>query len=358
MRSSSNLRFTLYDIPDRWSNVTWNYNWEMADTTIHDIKSNYLDLRKGGASNGDITAPKFIGSLEGNASTATNVDWSGVENKPSTYPPSSHTHPYLPLTGGSVTGNITATKFIGPLEGKLSYANASNIASSWIDGNKGKAFVVGNTADHTVLFRGKSTNGVFTIYNYNNNIGFTYTSDGIINSGSNAVDRNLILLNESGDSYFPGNINVSGVVNGKVNGIYASFITSAFLTNVGNAVSNNVWTSQNHVMSVIRAQSEAVNGVAFNGAGLFCGIADTHFYLSVGYSDNVAWIGGGNANKINWKKQISFTDHNHDSAYLKLSGGTLSGNLTVNGLLQINRNGTMDGLMIGDDCKLDRKSVV
>lgn len=349
MRSSSNLRFTLYDIPDRWSNVTWNYNWEIADTTIHDIKSNYLDLRKGGASNGDITAPKFIGSLEGNASTATNVDWGGVENKPSTYPPSSHTHPYLPLTGGSVTGNITATKFIGPLEGKLSYANASNIASSWIDGNKGKAFVVGNTADHTVLFRGKSTNGVFTIYNYNNNIGFTYTSDGIINSGSNAVDRNLILLNESGDSYFPGNINVSGVVNGKVNGLHSSFITSAFLTNVGEASSNNAWSSYNHVIGLIRTQDAGINGIPQYSPGLFCKIADTQFYMSVGYNGSEVWFGGGNGNAINWRKQVSFTDHNHDASYLKLVGGTISGNLVINGNLKVNRNGTMDGFSIGDD---------
>ncbi len=32
----------------------------------------------------DLTAPKFIGSLQGNASTATNVAWSGVTSKPTT----------------------------------------------------------------------------------------------------------------------------------------------------------------------------------------------------------------------------------------------------------------------------------
>lgn len=32
--------------------------------------------------------------------------WSDITGKPSTFPPSGHSHPYLPLSGGSVTGNI------------------------------------------------------------------------------------------------------------------------------------------------------------------------------------------------------------------------------------------------------------
>lgn len=352
MRNSSNLKFTLYDIPDRWSNTTWNYNWETADSIINDIKSNYLDLRTGGTSVGNIVAPKFIGALEGNASTATNVQWNGVQNKPQTYPPSSHTHPYLPLTGGTVTGNVNGVKFIGTFEGKLTNSNTSAIASSWIDANKGKAFVVGNTNDHIALYRGKSSNGVFTIYNYNDAIGVTYTNDTTINNNTNSIDKILVLLNESGDSLFPGNITVNGTVNGKINGLYSSFINSTFLTNVNNAKSNDAWSTYPHSIGVIRAQNSSFDGVIQYGAGLFCEIADTNFYISVGYASSAVWIGGGNAGKINWKKQISFTDHNHDSSYLKLSGGTLGGNLTINGLLQINRNGTMDGLMIGDDCRI------
>ncbi len=42
-----------------------------------------------------------------NAESADNVSWAGVNNKPSTYPPSSHNHNYLPLTGGTITGNLT-----------------------------------------------------------------------------------------------------------------------------------------------------------------------------------------------------------------------------------------------------------
>ena len=42
------------------------------------------------------------------AGSANAVAWGNVSGKPSTYPPSSHTHSYLPLSGGTTTGRITA----------------------------------------------------------------------------------------------------------------------------------------------------------------------------------------------------------------------------------------------------------
>ena len=44
------------------------------------------------------------------AGTAASVPWSGVTGKPSTYAPSSHTHSYLPLSGGTLTGNLTLNR--------------------------------------------------------------------------------------------------------------------------------------------------------------------------------------------------------------------------------------------------------
>lgn len=42
----------------------------------------------------------------GTADKANSVDWSKVQNKPSSYPPSSHSHAYLPLGGGTISGQI------------------------------------------------------------------------------------------------------------------------------------------------------------------------------------------------------------------------------------------------------------
>lgn len=40
------------------------------------------------------------------AGSANSVAWGNVSGKPSTFPPSSHTHSYLPLSGGNMTGQI------------------------------------------------------------------------------------------------------------------------------------------------------------------------------------------------------------------------------------------------------------
>lgn len=42
----------------------------------------------------------------GTADKANSVDWSKVQNKPSSYPPSSHSHAYLPTGGGTMSGAL------------------------------------------------------------------------------------------------------------------------------------------------------------------------------------------------------------------------------------------------------------
>lgn len=42
----------------------------------------------------------------GTADVANSVDWSKVQNKPSSYPPASHTHAYLPTGGGTMNGAL------------------------------------------------------------------------------------------------------------------------------------------------------------------------------------------------------------------------------------------------------------
>ena len=55
------------------------------------------------AADGTITASSFVGNLTGTASAA---PWSGITGKPTSYPPSSHTHSYLPLSGGTMSGAL------------------------------------------------------------------------------------------------------------------------------------------------------------------------------------------------------------------------------------------------------------
>lgn len=60
----------------------------------------------------------------GSAGTANSVAWGNVSGKPSTYPPSGHSHSYLPLSGGTVTGKLNAAgRLTSPTNG-----------GSWVSG--------------------------------------------------------------------------------------------------------------------------------------------------------------------------------------------------------------------------------
>lgn len=61
-------------------------------------------------------------------------------------------------------------------------------------------------------------------------------------------------------------------------------------------------------LSVIRNDTSGITTSPKYGTGLAFGLGDTHSYLYTSYSDPLAYIGGGNVNKLNWIKQLVFTD--------------------------------------------------
>ena len=62
-----------------------------------DLSDAYVK-KSGDTMTGNLTVPTVIGNLQGNAATATNVAWSGVTGKPSTFTPSTHTHSISQVT--------------------------------------------------------------------------------------------------------------------------------------------------------------------------------------------------------------------------------------------------------------------
>lgn len=74
------------------------------------------------------------------------VDWNKLLNKPSTFPPSEHSHSYLPLTGGSLSGSLSVN---GILNGRGTnygwmdfYSNESNMANMFIAVNDNNRFTI------------------------------------------------------------------------------------------------------------------------------------------------------------------------------------------------------------------------
>ena len=71
------------------------------------------------------------------------------------------------------------------------------------------------------------------------------------------------------------------------------------------------------------------------GSGIAWGQGDTHGMLYVDYSNSVAYIAGGNGDKLNWHKKLAWKDDL--TSYLPLSGGTITGNINFMNAVLIGR---------------------
>lgn len=128
---------------------------------------------------GTITANTFTGNLNGNATSASSVPWSGITGKPSSFTPASHTHSYLPLSGGTLTG-ITTISYAHTGGGMLQLSSTSNNESSISYNSGGTSYwVVGKGC-------GGTGNGTFAWW---------YNPSG----------KNMMTLNSSGNLHLTGN---------------------------------------------------------------------------------------------------------------------------------------------------------
>ena len=87
---------------------------------------------------GNAATATVASSCSGNAATASSVAWSGVTGKPSSFTPASHTHDYLPLTGGNLTGSlaiITSGKYLSmsPLNSSFAHFNTDADSGFWFN---------------------------------------------------------------------------------------------------------------------------------------------------------------------------------------------------------------------------------
>ena len=108
------------------------------------------------------------------ASSKPSYSWSEITGKPSTYTPASHTHAYIPLSGGTITGSIIRSS-----------------GGSWISARNNVAVrgtATGKDSWNPVV--GQATpNGYWTIGNLasNDNLAFSYTSNTNYNAGNNSA---------------------------------------------------------------------------------------------------------------------------------------------------------------------------
>ena len=70
-------------------------------------------------------------------------------------------------------------------------------------------------------------------------------------------------------------------------------------------------TAAGGFLSGVRCDTANVAGAPQYGSGIAWGTADTHGYLYTMYDKAEAYLGGGNADRLQWIKQISFEGHTH-----------------------------------------------
>lgn len=109
-------------------------------------------------------------------------------------------------TAANACANIGAVKKAGDtMTGTL---NSSKATNSYLAGNQGQAIINSTAAAgaYTMLDKLNSTNGYFTDGVYNGNRELHYTPKTTVNAGTNAVAKTAVLLDEAGNTRFPGTI--------------------------------------------------------------------------------------------------------------------------------------------------------
>lgn len=179
---------------------------------------------------GVVTAGTFQGALLGNASTATTLQTARTINGTSFNGSANITTANwgtartltIGNTGKSVNGSANVSWTLAEIGAAAASHTHSNIsltgaASSSVStgthlaGNQGTAIINSTAAGaaYNMLARMKSTNGVWTFGSYGTNFNFYYTADSVISAGTNTTTKSLTLLNESGNSIFPGTVSAS-----------------------------------------------------------------------------------------------------------------------------------------------------
>lgn len=101
----------------------------------------------------------------------------------------------LALSGGTMTGTVSSSK----------------TTSTYLEGNKGATIInsTANAGSYTMLAKMNSTNGYFTHGTYQTKYLLQYTAKKTVDAGTNSVTKSVTLLDESGNSSFPGTITAS-----------------------------------------------------------------------------------------------------------------------------------------------------
>ena len=192
-----------------------------------------------------------IGNTGKSVNGSANITWSLSEIGAAA---SSHTHSYLPLSGGTMTGTISSSKTTG----------------TYLAGSQGTAVINSTASDgsYTTLLKANSSNGKFTLSVYQTYMLLGYMSNKTIEAGNNNLDKSLRFLEDG--TLIPGASNVQnlGSSSTKWLNVYATTFTGNLS---GNATTATTATKANQLTT---ARTIAISGGVTGTATSFNGTAN------------------------------------------------------------------------------------
>lgn len=158
----------------------------------------------------------------------------------------------LPLSGGSLTGPV----------------NNNYVSSTYLASNQGKTLINStcSAGSYTMLYKYPSTNGYFTLGGYQNNFLLQYTAKTTVDAGTNSVTKSVTLLNESGNSSFPGTVSASSF-SGSLSGNASTATTLATARTINGTSFNGSANITTANWGTARTITIGSTGKSVNGSG-------------------------------------------------------------------------------------------
>lgn len=181
----------------------------------------------------------------------------------------SHTHSQY-LTSHQSLADYVTLGTAQTITGKKTFSEriiSSLQTNTHIAGNRGQAIIESTAAGggYTMLAKMNSTNGYFTLGNHMQAFNLYYSAKTLVDADKNSYTHLLTLLNESGDSSFPGNLTVAGKF------IKKNGTASQFLKADGSVDSNSYLLSSAYTAADVLAKLKTVDG---SGSGLDADLLD------------------------------------------------------------------------------------
>lgn len=198
-----------FTVTNTAANPTLNVNGTGAKAIVYRnaaISAGYLAANRVYEFIYDGTNYEFIGDINTDTNTDTKVTQTvTTTNAEYAILATAAANPSTTGTGGArFASNIK----INPSDNSLIAAKLSTNLStgSYVAGAQGKSILDSEVASGTYVsfLRYPSTNGVFTFSGYNANLEVCYLTKANVDAGTNTVTKKISLLNETGNTTFPG----------------------------------------------------------------------------------------------------------------------------------------------------------